>query len=694
MADLLFELGVEEIPAQAVSGIRDQLKDLFVARLAQLGIGYGEIECAASNRRLMIHVTKLPEKTASKEETILGPAKRIALDDRGLPTVALKKFCEFNKVKFTDVVEIETAKGSYLGLVRIAGGEATADLIQAFIPEILSGLTFSKAMVWNESRVPFIRPIRNILALFNNRPLVIEFAGVKSGNKALGHLLLSDTFFEVNSFKDYVQGLVKNFIILREDERKNKILSEIKDIEAELEGQVRIDETMLNYYVFSNEYPVAFSGSFDAKYLGLPAEIIATFMTHEKKLLPVVDPSGKLSHHFVGVANIPDENRKVSHGNEKVIRATFEDAQFFWDMDRKLDFFALKPLLKNVQFQKELGTYLEKVGRLAALVDLLVNETHYEALREKLQKAAFHCKNDLLTTMVREFPSLQGIMGGLYLQEAGEDAIVWKAIYGHYQPRGLVDEPLDDLGAGILSIADRMDNIAGFVGKGIKISSSKDPYGIRRDANAIIKIIIDFKLAFDLGPLIRLAALNFAKKDADLQRDCETIRELFVSRLENALKDFWQFRYDVVNAVLAKDTLLVFDTFLKATALNQLNATGLVDPLAALQRRLKNICKGYARCNFSEGLLKEKEEKILSDVFKESKPRIDDWIIKKNYLQASSEILEMKPIIDRFFDKILVMDENEALRKNRIALLQRLDELLSGVADFSLLVELKPGEKI
>lgn len=694
MADLLFELGVEEIPAQAVSGIRDQLKELFTGRLAQLGISYGEIECAASNRRLMVHVTKLPEKTASKEETILGPAKRIALDERGLPTVALKKFCEFNKVKFTDVVEIETAKGNYLGLVRIAGGDYTADLIKTCIPDILSGLTFNKTMVWNESRVPFIRPIRNILLMFNNMPLAVEFAGVQSGNKALGHLLLSDSYFEVNSFKDYVQGLAKNFIILSEEERKNKILTEIKDIEAELEGEVRIDDDMLNYYVFSNEYPVAFSGCFDAKYLSLPAEIIATFMTHEKKLLPVYDAKGRLSNYFVGVANIPDENKKVSCGNEKVIRATFEDAQFFWDMDRKLDFFALKPLLKNVMFQKELGTYLEKVGRLAALVDLLVNETHNQPLREKLQKAAFHCKNDLLTKMVREFPSLQGIMGGLYLQEAGEEQSVWKAIYGHYQPRGLTDEKLDDLGAGILSIADRMDNIAGFVGKGIKISSSKDPYGIRRDANAIIKIIVDFNLALDLGPLIRLAALNFAKKDADLQRDCQTIRELFQSRMENAFKDFWKFRYDVVNAVLAKDSLLVLDAFLKASALTKLIASGMVDQLGALQRRLKNICKGFERSNFSEGLLKEKEEKILSDVFKESKPRIDDWIIRKNYLQASSAILEMKPIIDRFFDKILVMDENEALRKNRIALLQRLDELLSGVADFSLLVELKPGEKI
>jgi len=694
MADLLFELGVEEIPAHAVSGIRDQLRNLFQAWLDRFSIMHGVIESAASNRRLMIHITKLPEKTSNKEETVLGPAKRIALDGQGAPTVALKKFCEFNRVKLSDVVEIETAKGKYLGLVRIAGGENTAELLKAAIPEILTALTFDKAMVWNESRVPFIRPIRNILALFGHKPLAVEFAGVKSGNKALGHLLLSDAFFEVNSFKDYIQGLSKNFIILREEERKSKILAEIKDIESELEGQVSIDDEMLNYYVFSNEYPVAFSGSFDEKYLKLPAEIIATFMTHEKKLLPVVDRAGKLSNSFVGVANIPDENKKVSQGNEKVIRATFEDAQFFWDMDRKLDFFSLKPLLKNVMFQKELGTYLEKVGRLAALVDFLVNETRNEALREKLQKAAFNCKNDLLTKMVREFPSLQGIMGGLYLQQAGEDAVVWKAIYGHYQPRGLGDEKLDDLGAGILSIADRMDNIAGFVGKGIKVSSSKDPYGIRRDANAVIKIIIDFKMSLDLRGLIRLAVLNFAKKDPDFQQDCKIIRELFMSRQENVLKDFWKFRYDVVNAVTDKETLAVYDTFLKAESLNKLISSGLVDPLTALQRRLKNISKGFKRCNFSEDLLKENEEKILSDIFKESKPRIDDLIIKKQYLQASSEILEMKPFIDRFFDKILVMDENESLRKNRIALLQRIDELLSSVADFSLLVELKPGEKI
>lgn len=693
MADLLLELGVEEIPAPAVGAIRDQLHDLFLARLDQDGVGHGAVECAASNRRLMLRVAQIPEKTASKEETVLGPAKRIALDERGLPTVALKKFCEFQKVKLTDVVEIETAKGKYLGITKIGGGGDAAALLTAAIPAVLAQLTFPKAMVWNESRVPFIRPLKSIVALFAGRTLDVEYAGVRAGNRSPGHLLLSDAFFEVNSVKDYFEGLGRNFILLHEEERKAKILAEIREIEEDLECRVPCPDDMLDYYVYSNEYPVVFSGRFDEKYLTLPAEIITVFMSQEKKLLPVYDAGGKLTPHFVGVANIPDENGKVSRGNEKVVQAAFEDAQFFWDQDRKDDFFALKNLLKNVLFHKELGTYHEKVERLAGLVDFVINETRQDVLRSRLHKAAFHCKNDLLTKMVREFPALQGVMGGLYLQAAGEDPVVWKAIYGHYRPKGLSDEKLDDLGAGILSIADRMDNITGFIARGVKVSSSKDPYGIRRDANAIIKIIADFGLAMDLAPLIRLAALNFARNDADLQQIHKTVRDLLAARLEAYLKDVARCRYDVVNAVMVQETMAVHDKVLKAQAVARLVESGMAEPLAALHRRLKNILNNSERCPFSEVELKEKEERILSDVFKEAKPRIDGLILKRDYAQASSEILEMKPIIDAFFEKILVMDKNPILRKNRIALLQRLDELLSAVADFSLLVETKPGGK-
>ena len=693
MADLLLELGVEEIPAPAVGAIRDQLRGLFLARLDQDGIGHGAVECAASNRRLMLHVAQIPEKTPSKEETVLGPAKRIALDERGLPTVALKKFCEFQKVKLADVVEIDTPKGKYLGITKVGGGGDAAELLAAAIPAVLGQLTFPKTMVWNESRVPFIRPLKSIVALFAGRTLDVEYAGVRAGNRSPGHLLLSDAFFEVNSVKDYFEGLGKNFILLHEEERKAKILAEIREIEEDLECRVPCPDDMLDYFVYSNEYPVVFSGRFDEKYLTLPAEIITVFMTQEKKLLPVYDAGGKLTPHFVGVANIPDENGKVSRGNEKVVQAAFEDAQFFWDQDRKEDFFALKNLLKNVLFHKELGTYHEKVERLAGLVDFVINETRQDALRSQLHKAAFHCKNDLLTKMVREFPALQGVMGGLYLQAAGEDPVVWKAIYGHYRPKGLSDEKLDDLGAGILSIADRMDNITGFIARGVKVSSSKDPYGIRRDANAIVKIIADFGLAMDLAPLIRLAALNFARNDADLQQIHKSVRELLAARLEAYLKDVARCRYDVVNAVMVQETVAVHDKVLKAQTVTRLVESGMAEPLAALHRRLKNILNNSERAPFSEVELKEKEERILSDVFKEAKPRIDGLILKRDYAQASSEILEMKPIIDAFFEKILVMDKNPILRKNRIALLQRLDELLSAVADFSLLVETKSGGK-
>ncbi len=235
MADLLLELGVEEIPAPAVGAIRDQLRGLFLARLDQDGIGHGAVECAASNRRLMLHVAQIPEKTPSKEETVLGPAKRIALDERGLPTVALKKFCEFQKVKLADVVEIDTPKGKYLGITKVGGGGDAAELLAAAIPAVLGQLTFPKTMVWNESRVPFIRPLKSIVALFAGRTLDVEYAGVRAGNRSPGHLLLSDAFFEVNSVKDYFEGLGKNFILLHEEERKAKILAEIREIEEDLE---------------------------------------------------------------------------------------------------------------------------------------------------------------------------------------------------------------------------------------------------------------------------------------------------------------------------------------------------------------------------------------------------------------------------------------------------------------------------
>jgi glycyl-tRNA synthetase beta chain len=689
MSDFLFELGVEEVPVSEIAATLTQLKDKFQAKLEEHLVKFEKIETAATNRRFMIYIGRINEKADDSEEQVKGPARRIAFDENNQPTIALQKFLEFNQVELEDLTEIETKKGIYLVIERKTGGQPTFEILKTIIPGILQGLTFNKTMVWNASRVSFVRPIKNILALFDNRLVPVEFGGSHSTFFTYGHILLSDNPIEVKSFRDYCEKLDKNFVIAREEERKQKILSEVKDVEDEFNAHVGLDDRMLEDYLYTNEYPVVFCGEFAEKYLELPAEIISTFMIKEKKLLPVYDRQGSLLNIFVGVSNIPDESQNVKTGNERVIRATFEDAKFFWDNDRKDDFAGLREQLKNVTFHKDLGNYHEKTGRLASYVEFLVKETKNKPLSGPLRRAALHCKNDLVTRMVREFPSLQGIMGGLYLREKNEAEETWKAVYGHYKPKGFQAVPLEHLGAGILSIADKIDNITAFISKGIKISSSKDPYGIRRDANAVIKILIDFKLDFNLDTLIRLAAAKFAAKNEpdSLTGIVKQVRNLFFSRTENVFKDFLTFRYDVVNAVLNKGDPFIYQMYLRAVDTVKIVQTDSSEDLAALHRRLKNIVKGADLYDISEDALVEKEERILHDIFKESRGKIETLLSNHQYLQGCAEIMEMKPVIDNFFDSVMVMADDRKLRENRIALVQQLESLLSRIADFSLIVE-------
>jgi glycyl-tRNA synthetase beta chain len=693
MAEFLFEIGIEEVPVSEIKNIIQQLQEKFQIHLKEKLIDFKTIETAATNRRFMVHISGISETIADKEKQILGPARNIAYDKDGNPTIILNKFLAANKIQLDDIKEVETKKGIYIGAKSIIPGNDTTEILPAIITDILKNLSFSQTMIWNESRISFIRPIKNILALFNNQLIECEFAGIKSSNLITGHNLLSREDIELNSFKDYFENLNKNFVMVREDERREKILNEIKDIEEELQAKIEINSELLEYYIYNNEYPVVFIGEFDKKYLELPAEIISTFMIHEKKLHPISDKNGQLTNHFFGVSNIPDENRFVADGNEKVIQATFEDAKFFWEKDRKDDFLSLREKLKKVMFQKDLGTFYDKTERVAKLADFLAKETKNFHLEGKINQAAFQCKNDLVTRMVREFPSLQGIMGGLYLKESGTDQETWESVYGHYKPKGFSDEKLSNLGAGILSIADKIDNIAGFIAKGIKTSSSKDPFGIRRDANAIIKIIIDFKLHFDLNNLLDSAAEQFTEKGAYKNITISTdelkkkLKEFFLSRIENIFKDFLNIRYDLINSILETEVLFIYKTYLKSTEISSIIETESISHLIILHKRLKNIIKDFVPFPFSEKHLKENEEKILFEIFKESKAKIEDLILKNNYVQACSKIMEMKPIIDNFFDNVLVMVKEKKIKENRIALLQKFDEILSKIANFSLIVE-------
>jgi len=688
MSDFLFELGIEEVPASEIKNIVLQLKDNFKLKLDENLVKFKSIETSATNRRFMIYISEISEKADDKDEQILGPSKKISIDENGQPTIALKKFMEFNNIELSDVIEIETKKGLYLCTNKVTEGLKTNDILHKIIPEILGKLTFSKTMLWNESRVPFVRPIKNILCLLNNRLVKLKFSSIESSKFIDGHITLSESLIEINSFKDYIEQLGKNFVIVKEKEREEKIINEITEIENEFDVNVKIDDKMLNYYIYNNEYPVVFKGNFNKKYLKLPHEIISTFMIKEKKLLPVYDKNNKLLNTFVGVSNIPNENRFVSDGNEKVIHATFEDAKFFWDNDRKDNFINLRENLKKVNFQKNLGNFFDKTERLHYLVDFLLKETNNNHKCENIKQASYLCKNDLVTRMVREFPSLQGIMGGLYLKEMNSEEDIWKSIYWHYEPKGFTDKKLEHFGAGILSIADKIDNITGFISKGIKVSSSKDPYGIRRDANSIIKVIIDFRMNFDLYKLIDLAAEKFTKNEEDKKKLVIKLQKLFLSRIEIIFRDLLNFRYDVVNSIInTHDILFIYKSFLKATDVSKMVETDSIDILISLHKRLKNIIKGFNAFFISEDLLMGDEEKILFEIYRESKAEIEKLAINNNYIQACSKIIEMKPVIDNYFEKVLIMAEDNKIKENRIALLQCLNELLSKIADFSLIIE-------
>jgi glycyl-tRNA synthetase beta chain len=693
MADFLLELGVEEVPVSDIRSIEEQLREKFQSEFEEQRVEYKEIETTATNKRFMVHISGVAEKAADTEAKVTGPSKEIAYDNKGKPTLALNKFMAAHNAQLKDLHETETKKGIYIALDKKTPGQKTEELLPAILENILQSLLFTKTMVWNESRIPFIRPIKNLLVLFNNRLVPFSYAGVESSNLIHGHHLLSDEYIEINSFKDYIEQLNKNFVLVKENERKEKILTEIKEIEEELKATVPVDDEIMDDYIYGNEYPVVFVGEFDKRYLELPSEIISTFMIKEKKLHPIYDEKNQLMNTFLGVSNIPDENQHVARGNERVIQATFEDAKFFWDNDRKENFTALRKNLKNVLFQKDLGDYYDKTRRLVDYVDFLTEATGQRDIFPDLKEAAQHAKNDLVTRMVREFPSLQGIMGGLYLKESGAKDNVWKAVYGHYLPKGFSKKTTEDVGAALLSLADKIDNIAGFISTGIKTSSSKDPYGIRRDANAIIKLIIDFKLDFDLNHLFQFAAdqVSGLELKGDNNRPVSQleiqIRDFFRSRLENIFKDFLNFRYDLVSAIMTFDSLNIHKLYLRARDVSTILGTDSIAHLIILHKRLRNIIKDYSSFNLSENLLKEPEEKLLFDVFKESKEKIEEHILSDNYLEACSQIAEMKPIIDNFFDNILVMAKDEKVKENRVALLQRIDELLSKVTDFSVLME-------
>ena len=637
----LLEIGTEEIPDWMIPEALENLRLLF----EKLEIPHDSVTMDATPRRLVLRADGLPARQADSEERVMGPAK-------SAPAQAVAGFARKQGVKPEDLAVESTPKGEYYCFTRKVAGKPTKDILAAALPGTILQIYFPKTMYWTDKKGPrFIRPIRWLVALLGEEIVPFELAGIHSGALTSGHRRLGAREIAITT-SDYERRLRDHYVILSAEQRREKIRKELAGV------QVKSDPALLETLVYITEFPTAITGGFDPQFLALPEEVLVTVMRHHQKYFSVEDGHGKLAPKFVAVMNIDsDPEGFVQRGNERVLKARFNDARFFWDSDQKKTLAGRIPDLAHVTFQAKLGSYLEKTERMKDLVKELGGDDH--AVR-----AAELSKCDLTTELVKEFTELQGVVGGLYARVQGEPEPVWQAVYDQYKPESMEDSIPRNRTGQIVSLADKLDTLRGCFRVGMIPSGSRDPFALRRAAQGVVKILVEGKLPIQLYPFIKAGGQPLI----DFLRD----------RVRFYFQEHRNFAYDEVNACMATGWSNLVDLEARLVRIQGLRETPDFEPLAASFKRIKNILK-QAQFKESgtifEGLLEEGPEKELY----------------REYLRIPGQpienaISELRPKVDLFFDKVLVNTTEPMVRQNRLDLLHSLLEQFSKLADFSEIV--------
>jgi len=682
MEKLLFEIGTEEIPAQYMDYILKQYKELAEKKMKELRISFTDVKTYGTPRRLAIIADGLPEQQADSTVEAKGPSAKIAFDAEGKPSRAAQGFARGQGVP---VESLETRDG-YVYAVKHLKGQAVAELLPAMLDDILHSIVAPKTMRWADFDFGFVRPIRWLVALFGSKVIPVHVNDVESGSKTMGHRFLSNHPIEITSAGAYVDIMEKNFVIVDCDKRRDMIRTQVEELAKAENGKASIQPDLLEEVLYLVEYPTALCGHIDEKYLSLPKEAIITPMRDHQRYFPMVDANGKLMPKFITVRNGGKEHLDiVAHGNERVLRARLDDAVFFFDLDRKKSLAQHREALKDVAFQQGLGNMYDKSERLAKAAAALHTALSAQSDVAALQKSALLCKADLVTGMVTEFTELQGSMGKEYALLDGETPEVAEAIYEHYLPRFAGDELPKSENGRILAIVDKIDNIVATFSRGLAPTGSLDPYALRRQALGILNIILDGKLHIAMFKTIE-SAISFLglAKDDKLVND---VFEFIKVRFKNMLSDMGM-RYDVVDAVLGlQDLDDVYDIYLRIQALNAYVQTPEASDLVMAATRVSNISgKAAGVLEVNKELFKAEEEKELFTALAEVATRVKPLAEGHAYEEYMKALAPLVPAVNKFFDGVMIMDKDEAVKNNRLALVQKAQKLFNGVGNLALLV--------
>lgn len=686
-----------------------ELCEKVAALLSRERLAGGAVTGFDSPRRLAVMAADISAAQPDAAEQVTGPSVNIAYKD-GQPTPAAHAFAKKSGVEVSQLKTISTAKGEYVGATVTKKGRTAAEILAETLPKEIAAIYWPKNMYWRKTSERFVRPVRWLVAMLDGETIPLEFDGIRAGNTSRGHRILFPGAVTIpRAGSAYVEALRAGKVLGRSD-RQHAIRKALDAAARTIPGaRWREDKSLLDSVVNLTEFPSAILGSFDAQFLALPEEVLVTVMRDHQKYFAVEDGNGKLLPHFLAVLNTAgDPDGLIRHGNERVLRARFNDARFFWQTDQKRTLLDRLESLRSVTFQKDLGSYFDKtrrVQRLCSWLSEIVKQNGIAIRPGVVHKAVCLAKADLTTELVKEFTELQGIVGGLYaraqeldsgLPEATRLAIA-DAIYDHYKPESTEDGVPRSMEGAVLSVGDKADTIAGMFALGLVPSGSKDPFALRRQANAIVKVIAEKRLPLKLSALMRDARVGFKgseaeKKFVDEAKFDESARTFFRERLEFFLRDVHGYGYDVVNAVLSTDADDVVDVMARAAAMKQVMHMPEFQAIGAACKRMRNILRQADEKEIAPAAKFEllpgtsDEEKTLMAYMEKTGRQVEELRSKKEYVDALLLLSTAREPVDRFFDKVMVMVEDEKIRANRLALLKTLLKEFSTIADFSEIV--------